>query len=181
MNYQLQGQNIWGPLRPTWGGNVQTVEGQAYALCLEPIRYSGWPMNFITVRTVSTNGATGSQASEVALATSPLYPNGAGQTLTIVAAQTLGAITGTNAAVRNAVSLAYVPVPGTVLWMVYRCDMSGGGKVQPTIDGISRDYSEGHMLISAGAAALAVNNTLVCTIPAITPILQFPFMRVSTV
>lgn len=102
-----------------------------------------------------TTSAVGTQAAEVAIATSPLGPNKAAQVLTVVAVNAtltdLTAAAGMNA---NTVAMAYlVPDTGLHLWAGVRFNM---GTTQPQCYGLTGDFSEGQVLSTAAAGVLAV-------------------------
>lgn len=176
---RLTGQRIWGPSQPIIFGNlVQTVASTAYALHIEHPGNPGDAFNYVILQTDAANLASGSQAAEVAIATTPLAPNGAGQTLTVVAAQSLAAITAATAMVRNTSSLAYTKLANLEYWMVVRINM---GTTQPKVEGIARDYAAGVLLTTASAAVLAVNNTLTGLVPAVSGAIGvYPYMRVTS-
>lgn len=99
-----------------------------------------------------TTGGAGTQAAEVALYSSPLPPNKAGQTLTRLGAGTATVDDLTTTGVkRNTSSLAQAVSAGTNLWAALRTAMS---VTPPTIAALARDYAQGLILSQATPGAL---------------------------
>lgn len=106
-------------------------------------------LNFVNLRV--TTGGSGAQTAEVALASSPLAPNRAAQTLTKIAAS--GSLDGlTTAGVKqNTVALAAVVPAFTHLWAGVRTSMGGA---EPTTSALSRDHGQGELMSTDAAGAL---------------------------
>lgn len=116
------------------------------------------------VRSYVTGAGSGTQAGEVALASSVNPPNKAGQTLTKLAADgNLDALTGTGMK-GNTSSLSYTIPSGTHLWAGMRVAM---GTTQPTCRALTLDMLQGHVLTTAGASALTGSGPWAGSIPAI--------------
>lgn len=115
-----------------------------------------WPIagavgNFVRFR-VQTAGA-GAQTAEVAIATSPLAPNGGGQTLTkLVANGTLDSLTAVGTGEKkNTVSMATVIPAGSHVWVGLRTAMA---VTQPTVWAVAADNACGRILSTAASGAL---------------------------
>ncbi len=100
---------------------------------------------------VPTLGA-GAQTAEVAVASSPLAPNKANQTLTKIGATgTVDTLSATTGVKRNTSTLAQAVAAGTHLWVGIRTAMA---TTQPTCVGLSIDMNQGALLSTAAAGVL---------------------------
>jgi len=129
-------------------GTFQLVEDTAYWV------YLGLTTEALTIKHVEFavgTGGTGAQTAEIALASTPLAPNKAAQTLTKIAADgTLSDLTGTGV-MRNTTTLAASVPAGTHLWAGLRTAMATN---EPITSGLSHDWAQGHILVTATASAL---------------------------
>jgi len=143
----ISGQRVFESKLPQIAGAV-TVEDVAYWIFCGTISI---PITAAFVKFHVSTGGASTQVAEVALASSPLPPNGAAQVLTkIVANGTLSDLTGTGV-MKNTVSLATVIPAGTHLWAGLRTAM---GTTEPTVWGHTADRSTGQILSTATASAL---------------------------
>ena len=112
---------------------------------------------------ISIAGA-GSQAAEVAIATSAAAPADAALTLTKVWADGTvdSLISGTGIRGNTTANTIPLPVDGHV-WAGFRCAMTGGGASQPTGHILQRDWGNGMLAQTAGAAALTGSTSWTAT------------------
>lgn len=140
------GQRVYRSLLMPGLGNVTTGSGVAYwvfvgtftqTTILARVRY------FVAV------AAAGTQTAELAYASSPLPPCGAGQVLTKIAATgSVTDLTGTNN--QNTALAATIPA-GTNLWIGFRSAM---GTTQPSFRGLGYDLADGSVLRTNASGAL---------------------------
>lgn len=117
------------------------------------------------LRMFMTTAAAGTLAGEIALASSPTYPNAAGQTLTkLTATGSLTSVTASaNVTVKNSSALGYTVAAGVHLWACTRWQM---GTTQPQLRGAGNDLGSAVMLQTASSAALTGLSTWVGAVPA---------------
>lgn len=129
-------------------GAFLLITDTAYWVYLGQLRATT-TVNFVRAL-VSLEGA-GAQAAEVALASSPVAPNGANQVLTKIGAS--GALEDLTVAglKTNTIALAAVVPVGTHLWAGVRTAMA---VAQPTLSSLGRDWSRGELLTTAAAGVL---------------------------
>lgn len=131
--------------------------------------YLGYTQKSVTpkhIRLWQVNPGTGTQTAEVGLFSTPLPPNGTGQTLTLLAfdASLDNLKAGSGVVVGNTADMA-TAIPGqTHLWAGVRVSLSGS---QPTFHGFSSDQGVGRILSLSSAAAFAAGRTYAANI--ITP------------
>jgi hypothetical protein len=112
---------------------------------------------FQHVRVALITAAVGTQAAEVALASSPLAPNRSSQVLTKIASDgTLGDLTGSAGLYTNTTGMAAVVPAGTHLWAGFRANFTST-PTQPTLLARAADFGQGEVLstVTAGALTLA--------------------------
>lgn len=146
----IPGQRVWTSPLPTIAAAV-TIADTAYftyiGQCSVAFTAAFIRMHLSTV-------AVGTQAAEVALASTPLAPNCAGQTLTKIAANgTLDDLTSGTGLKKNTLTLATAVPAGTHLWLGFRSNMTGS-PTQPAFYGVTGDTSTGQVLTMATAGAL---------------------------
>lgn len=126
----------------------QTTDGTAYWVYLGRMDEDVM-IDFVRARV--TTGGSGAQTAEVALASTPLAPNGANQTLTKIAAS--GSVTSlTSSGLKaNTSALNANVVKGTHLWAGIRTSM---GAAEPTFSSLERDMTRGELMSTAAAGAL---------------------------
>lgn len=167
------GQTTWASHLPVSAAAV-TLTGVAYWI------YCGLVVNAKTaafVRFTVGTGGTGAQTAEVALCSSPLPPNGAGQTLTKIAANaTLTALTGTGA-MANTVTFAQAIPARTHLWAGIRTALASS---QPAFLGITGDAGTGQVLSTAAAGVLTAAGPFVGALIADTGVWMAPRLVVTT-
>lgn len=123
--------------------------------------------------------AAGSQAAEVAIATGAA-PNGAGQTLTTVAAAGVSSsVTAlTSAGIKsNTADFTYSLVAGTHYWIGLRVAM---GTTQPSYIAHAIDMSMGRVLTTAGASAIAASTAYTGSLIALATGATCPVLRLTT-
>jgi hypothetical protein len=106
-----------------------------------------------------TTVAVGTQAAEIAVASSTSAPNGAAQTLTVlgVSAALDDLTTGTGR--KGSTAAISVAVPQTThLWAGFRVNMTST-PTQPQIYGLTFDNANGEILITSSAGVLATGST----------------------
>jgi hypothetical protein len=122
-------------------------------------------------------GGTGAQTAEVALCSTPLAPNGAGQTLTKIAANgTLSALTGTGAMANTLTMAAAIPAR-THLWAGLRTALASS---QPTVYGVTGDGGSGQILKVAASGVLTGAGPFTGTTIADTGVWMGPRLIVTT-
>lgn len=155
--------NVLRPLLPYLGGTLLGVSGTAYFVYYGPIALAKL-IRFVELFCV-TNGL-GAQTAEVALASSPIAPSGAGQNLTVLVADgTLDSLLAGTGMKRNTAGFNagagynIAPAAGVVvqLWIGFREAMA---TTQATFGAIGADFGQGQALTVAGAAALAAGQVL---------------------
>ncbi|MEU2032601.1 hypothetical protein [Nocardia amamiensis] len=129
------------------GSNQLTVAGRAYAVYLG---YLEGPTVIKHVEVLMVTPGTGTQVAEFALGSTPLAPNKASQTVTMLTASgVIDSLAATVAVKRNTTAFnsgsGYTVAGGTHLWAIVRTMM---GTTQPTFSGVSGDLGQGQCLIS---------------------------------
>lgn len=164
------GREMLSPL--TESGTFLLIEDTAYWV------YVGQVVEAVTVKHVEFvvgTGGTGAQTAEVAIASSPLAPNKANQTLTKIAADgTLSDLTGTGI-MRNTSSMAAAVPAGTHLWAGIRTAMATN---EPTLVALTRDWAHGNILVTATAGALTGSGPWTGALVAHALTAQHPALRV---
>jgi len=154
-------------------GTLLTISGTAYYV------YVGRIAQAITAQFVEfqvTTVAAGAQTAEVGLFSTPAAPSKSAQTLTkIVATGTVDSVTSTGMK-RNTTTFSQLIAAGTHLWAAARFAMA---TTQPTCNGLTGDYSQGHILTTTGGGALTGLTTAAGTIPAIGITAVAPELRVT--
>lgn len=150
----LHGTAIFGPTAvPVFaalGLYVINVSGTAYFM------YQGQVIRAFTpahARTVIYSAGSSTQVAEIGFFSSPLPPNGAGQTLTkLVATGTVDSLTSATTALKgNTAAFTTEIAAGTHLWVGIRTAMAGN---QPYLYNVGQDYGMGIILSKSSADAL---------------------------
>lgn len=125
--------------------------------------------------------AVGTQAAEIAFASTPSAPNGASQVLTKLAATgSLPDLTVATGILKNNSVLLSCTVPaGTHLWVGIRSAFTGT-PTQPTFYGTGYDLGNGMYLRTTGAAALTGSTSWVGSIPGDSTGATNPLLEAST-
>jgi hypothetical protein len=146
------GQQVFRSVLPTHSfaavGGFLTISGTAYYV------YIGRAAQDITPKFVDfhiTSAGAGTDTKEVGLFSTPSPPNRSAQTLTkIVATGTVDS--GTTIGVkRNTTAFTTLVTKGTHLWAAARFALT---TTLPTVYGLERDMSQGHVLTTTGGGAL---------------------------
>ena len=140
-------QRVFRPILTYAGSNQLTVAGRAYAVYLG---YVEGPTVIKYVEVLMVTPGAGTQVAEFALGSTPLAPNKANHTVSMLTASgVIDSLTATVAVKRNTAAfnsgLGYTVAAGTHLWAMVRTLM---GTTQPTFSGVSGDLGQGQCLIS---------------------------------
>lgn len=146
------------------GAGFQLVDNTAYFIYQGPVTFPVSIANIVTVH--YTNGASGTQTSEMGLFSSPQPPGRAGQTLTklTAAAFTTDLKTGAKKIVLPDAAYNYVVPAGIYLWCGIRVT---GITTMPKMNEVVSDEGQGQILTTAAAGALTAASTFAGLIPAI--------------
>jgi len=150
------------------GGTLLTIGARTYAV------YVGYLAQAKIIKFVHfnlTTAGSSTQAGEVGLASSPLAPNGASQTLTYLGGDgtlsdlTTGApkICGNASAFSSGSGITVAA--NTHLWLLYRVDMAG---TEPTTSGVGNDFACLSILQADAVGALTSLTPGVSTISGVT-------------
>jgi hypothetical protein len=157
-----------GPAINTYiGGTLLTIGARTYAVYLG---YFAVAKTILYVRADLTTAGSSTQVAEVGLASSPLAPNGASQTLTfLVADGTLDDLTtGAPKMVKNVTAFnttGYAVAANTHLWALFRGDMAG---TECTFAGAAFDQTRLGVLQADAVGALTSLTPGVSTISGVT-------------
>jgi hypothetical protein len=158
------------PLAPNLTGAILTIGARTYAC------YVGYVVRAKVIRHVEFNltiVGSGAQTGEVGLGSTPLAPNKAGQTITVLTADgTLDTLAATPAMKRNTTAFnagaGYSVAGGTHLWALYRVDMAS---TEPTVTNVLNDFGQGHILVADGVGALTSASSFAGIITTAAPLL----------
>lgn len=148
-------QKVFRSHLPTIAGTTTTAD-RAYWV------YLGRAAKDLVVTNIKFNVSTvavGTQAAEIAVASSDSAPNGAAQSLTVlgISAALDDLTTGTGP--KGSIAAISVAVPQTThLWAGLRVNMTST-PTQPVVYGLTNDDAHGQILITSTAGVLAVGST----------------------
>jgi hypothetical protein len=155
------------------GGTFLLITGTAYFVYLGKmaadtiVKY----VEFV----VTTIGA-GAQTAEVGLFSTPAGANKAAQSLTkLVSTATVDALT-SNGVKRNTSAFSTTVPAGTELWAGIRTAMA---TTQPTLVGLSNDWSQGNMLVKSSASAFSTSGPWAGALVAHAITVQGPALRAT--
>ncbi len=150
------------------GGTLLTTGGRTYAIYIGYLKQAK-VVKF--VKTDLTTAGTSTQAAEVGLASSPVGPNGSGQTLTFLTAASgvTDLTTGAPKMVQNATAFnsgsGFTVPANTHLWALWRSDMGG---TEATLAGAGADFTRLGMLQADSVGDLTALTPSVSTIAGVT-------------
>ncbi len=124
-----------------------TVSGTAFWIYLGFIEV---PVTILTIRYYLKVLGTGAQTAELALASTPLAPNGATQTLTKIFAATVSASLTAGLGTKTQ-TLSQAITAGTDLWAGIRVAMASS---QPDFSYVGGAYGDGRILLTTGTGPL---------------------------
>lgn len=190
VGYSPDEQSIYSSYLTDIAGAV-TVANTAYWVYVGRV-LPGVSLSFVEFNLSTV--AVGTQAVECAIATSPLAPNKAAQTLTCVASAAVTSdLTSGGAGVgiyRNNTAFAWNTVSGSSsfanggvalhIWAGFRSNFTST-PTQPQLRGLTNDWSEGALLSTAAAGVLTAGTTYAGALIAHAVTWQAPQLRVTTV
>lgn len=161
---------------PTIAGALVTAD-RAYWV------YLGRTARDLTVTKIRfhvTTVAVGTQAAEVAVASSDTGPDGAAKTLTVLGINaTLDDLTTGTGMKGNTANMAVVVPQTTHVWAGLRVNMTST-PTQPVIHGLTFDNSNGEILVTSTAGVLATGSTYTGALIAAGVAWQCPALIAST-
>lgn len=169
-------QQVFRSSLPTIAGALVTAD-RAYWV------YMGRTAKDITVTNILfhvTTVAVGTQAAEIAVASSTAAPNGAAQSLTVLGVSaSLDDLTSGTGRKGSAAAISVAVPQTTHLWAGLRVNMTST-PTQPVIHGLTFDNSNGEILVTSTAGVLAVGSSYTGALIAASVAWQAPALQMIT-